>query len=118
MELNQAMLIKIGITMMMILLMVTFAIPLNQMSEKNDFQQMANNEIERFGGLTPDALAEITNYSNEHYNGRFKITTPASSKLNPFEKVNYTYSMSISPPFFSTTILTFDFPGQAVSLVK
>lgn len=118
MELNSAMLVKIAFTFFLIFFILTFAFALNQMGEKNDFQQMANLEIERHGGLTPTALEKIIQYSDVHFNGRFKVLSPTTEKVQIFEKVIYTYSMTITPLFFTTTALTFKFEGQTVSLVR
>lgn len=118
MELNQAMLMKIGFTMLMMTVILTFVFALNQMGEKNDFQQYANLEIERHGGLTTEAITNITQYSSNHFDGRFELTTAPTGKVGIFENVVYTYKMKIKPLFFVPTELTFDLEGQATSLVR
>lgn len=118
MELHQAMLMKIKITVLMVIIIVTFSVALIQMGEKNDFQQYANLQIERHGGLTAEAVTLINEYSSTNYNGRFVLTTAPTDKVQIFENVVYSYTMNIQPLFFDWDIISLNFQGQATSLVR
>lgn len=118
MELHQSFLMKVMFTFFLITIITVFVIALIQMGEKNDYQQYANLQIERHGGLTTEAVTIINQYSEDNYNGRFVITTTPSEKVPIFENVIYTYTMNIQPLIFDWDILTFNFEGQATSLVR
>lgn len=86
----------------------------------NSFKQQVNYQIERQGGLTETAVANINDYSDKYYHGAFQIE---SEQLN--EKVAYgdivdytvkgTFDIKIFP-IIPDVHLTFN--GTGVSQVR
>lgn len=118
MELHQALLMKVTMTIFMIAVIITFAVAIIQMGEKNDFQQYATLQIERHGGLTSEAISLINEYSTTNYNGRFVITSEPTGKVEIFDSIKYTYTMNIQPLLFDWDIISLNLEGHATSLVR
>jgi hypothetical protein len=88
-----------------------------QYGEKSDFKQYVNNSIERNGGITDTALTDIQNYSDEAFNGRFKMLS-TSDKKSYGEQLNYEFEMYITPIFMDFEIITIKDTGSASSKVR
>ncbi|GED65580.1 hypothetical protein [Lysinibacillus fusiformis] len=108
---------KIALTVVCTLFMLTIGAVVIQLGEKNDYQQYANNSIERFGGLTNEALTDIENYSNDNFNGRFVMQT-STGKKSYGEDILYKYQMIIKPVFMDFEVIKLNFKGSASSKVR
>lgn len=117
MDQGSAFLLKIWFMALLTVFLLMVAVVLFQISEKNDYQLYVNNEIERHGGLTTEALNNIKHYSDTHFNSRF--TMKSTSDKKPYgEVIPYVYELKITPLFFELDILTREFNGSAASKVR
>ncbi|WEA41769.1 hypothetical protein [Lysinibacillus fusiformis] len=96
---------------------LTVAGAIIQFGDKSDFKQYANFSIERNGGITDAALTDIQSYSDEYFNGRFKMLT-TSDRKSYGEQLNYEFEMYITPIFMDFEIITLKDTGSASSKVR
>lgn len=90
-----------------------------QLGELTTYKNHVSNTIERYGGLTELAINDLNTYSNEMYNGRFRIESPQLNESVPFgEIVDYTVIGKFTPVYLSFTEVEIPSSGQAVSLVR
>lgn len=90
-----------------------------QISDKNNYLQQVNYEIERQGGLTTEAVENLTSHSNEYYGGRYAVKSDQlNQKVGYGEIVNYTIEATISIDMFNLPSYHIEFPGSAVSQVR
>ena len=61
--------VKWFISFVIVSFVVTIIALMFQLNEVNSFHQEVNYQIERFGGLTPDALLELNYYAISNYEG-------------------------------------------------
>ncbi|WP_079707725.1 hypothetical protein [Paraliobacillus ryukyuensis] len=74
-----------------------------------DFKNYVDAEIERNGGLTDIAVSNINDYSDQHYLGRFEVSSLSGNDKKPFGgRIDYVVQGEFS-------ILFFDIPDQFVS---
>lgn len=117
MDQGSAFLLKIWFMALLTAFLLMIAVVLFQISEKNDYQLYVNNEIERHGGLTTEALSSIKHYSDTHFNGRFTMKSSSEKKAYG-EIVPYVFELKIKPIFFELDLLTREFTGSAASKVR
>lgn len=104
------------LSVMVLMALVVFGV---QANEINTYKNQVNYHIERYGGLTNQALIELTNYSDEVYNNRYRIESPQLNESVDFgETVNYTVVGTFKPIYFSDTAFEIPSSGSAVSLVR
>ena len=107
----------IGLFLMMIIFSTGFFC--YQVQDINSFKQQVNYQIERNGGLTPEALHGINNYSAKN-NKKYKVTSDKLNKRVKFgEQVDYTIEATIPVkllPMISD--VTLDFKGNGVSQIR
>ena len=108
---------KIVLTFLCIYCMLTVGAVLIQVGEKNDYKQYVNDSIERFGGLTTEAVTDIKSYSERNFDGRFEIKTTTEKKLYG-ESIPYTFEMTIKPVFMDFENFKISLNGLATSKVR
>lgn len=59
--------------MLLILALVSLSLFMKSLSDRSHYLSYAEDIIARYGGLTPAAVEILDTYSNEHYNGNFRI---------------------------------------------
>lgn len=74
---------------MLILLTLSIAILFKQIGDNDHFSKQTNAILSRTGGCNPAALAEIENYSNEFYSGRYKLTECNSPSVQYGSLITY-----------------------------
>lgn len=90
-----------------------------QVGEGTSYKNQVNHYIERYGGLTNQAIQELNTYSNEYYGGRFRIESPQINQSATFgEVVDYKIIGKFNPVYFSVGEIEIPWSGQAVSLVR
>lgn len=114
--------VRIFITFLSVMVLAGIGISLFQLQQTNHFKQYVNYEIERNGGLTSQAMQRINNYSQEHFNGRFKVQSSQGNQKYPYGSViEYKVVTDFNVPFLEK--LNIDTPtlvtsGAALSLVR
>lgn len=98
----------------------SFALYTYEVRETPNFRQHVNYQIERNGGLTEQAIENITLYSEEQYGGRYTISSPQMNQKVSFgETVEYTvtgvFEIKFVPGFAP---IEYDFPGTGQSLIR
>lgn len=63
------------ISILFVFAILVFFIFFYQMSETNRFQSYVNTQIERYAGLTPQAVENIEVYSEQNFGGRYSIAS-------------------------------------------
>jgi len=111
--------VKWFIGILLVLTLVGVGIFTYQLQDVNSFRQVVNNQIERNGGLTLEAVEQIQEHSNEFYRGRFVVTSPQLHERVTFGDVVY-YSIEATFPisFFPIPDVEMSFSGMAVSHVR
>ena len=90
-----------------------------ELSDVSNFKQQVNYTIERDGGLTQQAIREISTYAQEHSHGQYQIKSAQLGQKVPYGmSVGYeivcTYqTLFLSHPIFQQTV-----HGNAVSQVR
>ncbi len=101
---------------MLILSAATFLI---QVGDVNTFKQHVNYQIERQGGLTEEAVKEISDYSKDHYDSRFKVESELlNQKVDYGEIVNYEVVGSFKINAFNLPEIEIPSSGTGVSQVR
>lgn len=85
----------------------------------NEFKTYINYQIESNGGLTSKALDNIEKYNDEHYDGKFTITSPVENEKFPYGK-QVDYSLKTTYKFFFIPLgdQAISVKGSALSLVR
>lgn len=90
-----------------------------QISDYNSFKQQVNYQIERNGGLTKEALANINEYSDEYYNSRFRVESDRlGEKVSYGETVDYTIIGTFDGVIMPVPEFEIPFKGTGVSQVR
>lgn len=98
----------------------SFVLYTHQVRETPNFQQYVNYEIERNGGLTEQAVDNITQQAEKHYGGRYTISSPQlNQKVSYGETVEYTikgvFEIKFIPGFDP---IEQEWPGIGQSLIR
>lgn len=89
-----------------------------QVSSVNSYKQQVNYQIERKGGLTEEAIMELKNYSETHYNGSFAVKSNSANQQVAFgEIVDYEVVGTFKMIAFSNDIQA-TWKGSGVSMVR
>lgn len=110
---------KMYISMVLILFMLAMAIFIFQVQQSNHYKQYVNYQIERNGGLTADVIANINTYSDQHFNGVFKLDDSQVTGKQPFGTViEYRASSSLRILFFEFDSIMLPITGSATSMLR
>ena len=110
---------KMYISMVLIVLMIGLAIFMYEVNQSNNYKQYVNAQIERHGGLTLEAIEEINQYSQEHFNGNFTIDSSQATAKEPFGTVvNYTAYANFKILFLEFDNVQIPLNGSTTSLVR
>lgn len=105
--------------MLFVFLLLGVTIFLGQYTQSVDFKSYVNTVIQRDGGLTSTAQAEIEHYSNEHFNGRYSVMSLSGNDKKPYGSViNYQITGKIKLYFFNLPAQSVITRGATVSLVR
>lgn len=92
---------------------------LYEIQDVNTFKQQVNYQIERRGGLTPEAVAELDSYSRKAYQGRYSIESAQLNKHVEFgQKVDYKVVGKFPIKFINTKPIVVEFPNSGYSQVR
>lgn len=126
MEHSVSEIIKYFTTMLLILFLFGVAIMCKDMADINSFKNYVNIQIERNGGYTDKAKANIELKSKNDYSGLFELRKPDSTEKLQTAEVNYgdvvTYDIYADIPLPFTLDSDISIPinarGEAVSRTR
>lgn len=105
--------------MILMCFILSVAIFCYQIQEVNTFRQQVNYRIERRGGLTDEAMAEITEYTNDYYQGRYIVSSPQMGQKVRFgDAVSYEIVGEYPLLFVPMPNVFLTIEGQAISQVR
>lgn len=103
----------------LIMMFISLTLFFFQFGNINSFKQQVNYQIERQGGLTESAVANINQYSNEMYNGAFEIESDQLyEKVSYGETVDYVVKAKFDIKIFPVPDVNLKFGGTGVSQVR
>src|SRR5690554_6613495 len=88
-----------------------------QVSDNNKFSDEAGNIISRYGGTTQEAHEEINNFSQETFNGRYKVLSEDTSIYKYGEKIEFMIEGKIKVFFFEIPV-HLKYKGNTISKVR
>lgn len=110
---------KIFISIFMILSIASVSIFFINLNQAQDFKQMVNYQIERHGGLTTEAQTKIKNYSKDHFDNQFTVTSNSGTdKMEYGKEVSYTVNGKIKLLFITLPVQNIAIKGAAISMVR
>lgn len=126
MEHSVSEIIKYFTTMLLILFLFGVAIMCKDIADVNSFKNYVNIQIERNGGYTDKAKANIELKSKNNYGGLFEVRKPNSTEKLQTAEVNYgdvvTYDIHADIPLPFTLDAGISMPidarGEAVSRTR
>ena len=76
-------------------------------------------QIERNGGLTTNAMSNIDTYNEEHYKGKFTVTSDQMNQKLPYGSIiNYQIVGEYNILFFDFDTQSYPVNGSSISLVR
>lgn len=110
---------KMYITIFIIFSLFSVSMFFININQANDFKQYVNYQIERNGGLTPTAMGKINKYNDEHYNGRFTVSSATGSRQMQFgDEIDYTITGEYKFLFISLPAESIKIKGSAISMIR
>lgn len=111
--------VKWFIGLFLLFTLASFTLFAIDVSSVNNFKQQVNYEIERNGGLTSDAVANLEEYSETYYKGQFEVVSDQLYQKVEFgEAVDYTVEASIKIRLFPLADVPMSFAGTGISHVR
>lgn len=105
-------------TCVYVFMIAAFSILGYQVLTFSPYLQQVNYHIERRGGLTEEALSELSDVSKKKYGNWYTIeSSQAGEKVSFGETVDYTVKASY-PLLIASKKMTFDLPVSAQSISK
>lgn len=105
-----------ALSIMLIAMIGVFMININQ---TQDFKRYINTQVERQGGLTDEAMANIEEYNQTYYEGEYTVTSDMAGQKVPYgTEVNYEVTRTIDMAFEFYSIPPLTFEGSTVSLCR
>lgn len=102
-----------------VLLLISVGTFIFEFNATNSFKQYVNYQIEREGGLTPEALSIIETENNAYYGGRYTLSSPQlNQSINYGEKVKYTIDGTFQVVIFPIANIGLRWQGEATSLIR
>lgn len=84
-----------------------------------DFKNYVDGQLEKHGGLTAQAETNIDNYSNQYYQGRYKVKSLSGTGHLPYgETINYEIQGSVKVYFMDLPNQVTLKKGSTISLVR
>jgi hypothetical protein len=103
-----------------LLIVLSMTIILMNIQDVNTFKQSINYEIERYGGLTAEAVSEINRQSEENYKGHFKVESQQMGEKVAFGDI-VDYELNAEFPILLIPVIPsvkLTFHGSSVSYVR
>lgn len=112
-------LLKTILLAMMIGLLFSVTSMLVQVQDMNTFKQNVNYTIEREGGLTPTAVAQIKKESKDNYHDSFTISSAQMNQGLPYGTVvSYKITQTISVVYGDRITFDIEREGSSVSQIR
>ncbi|MGE1145697.1 hypothetical protein [Bacillus pumilus] len=110
---------KMYLFLLCILAILSVAIFFIQVNQINEYKQIVNYQIERNGGLTPEAISKLKDYDQKHFSGRFSIESPMlNQKVKYGDEVDYTVHSTFEILYFEIPNVKIPIKGSALSLTR
>lgn len=111
--------VKYYIFIFLTVCLVSLAIFFFEVSNVNSYKQQVNYEIERSGGLTPEVVEQLDEYSKTYYKGIFTISSDRlNQKVNYGETVDYMINGKFDIKILPLPDVNLSFKGTGVSQVR
>lgn len=111
--------VKWFIGLLLTMMIISISIFLFQVGNINSFKQEVNYQIERQGGLTETAVANINAHSEAYYGGQFTVQSDKlNQKVNYGETVDYIVTGEFEIRLFPMPNVTLEFGGSSLSQVR
>ncbi|MFB7304589.1 MULTISPECIES: hypothetical protein [Bacillati] len=111
--------VKWFIALFVIMMLVSLTLFFIELSSVNSFKQQVNYQIERQGGLTPSAMANINDYSKKYHKGNFTVTSDRLNKKVTYgEQVDYVVNGVFDIKILPIPDLEIQFKGTGVSQIR
>jgi len=111
--------VKWFVGLMLIMMMVAVALFSIQLSDVNSYKQQVNYQIERHGGLTKEAAANLKDYSEKQYQGALSVKSDQlNKKVNFGDVVDYQVVANLKIILFDLPDVKMEFHGSAISQVR
>lgn len=105
-----------AMSIMIIAMVGVFMININQ---TQDFKRYINTQIERHGGLTDEAMANIEDYNQTYYEGEYTLSSDlVGIKVSYGTEVDYEVTRTIDMAFDFYSIPPLTFEGSSVGLCR
>ncbi|MFT3657237.1 MULTISPECIES: hypothetical protein [Bacillus] len=118
-EQNASSIQNMVITGMLILAILCITGGIVPFTQAIEFKGYVNTQIERNGGLTPESERNISDYNQQHYQGRYKVVSNDGGQKKKFgENIDYTIKGKVQFDFFNLPPIQLNIKGSAVSLVR
>ncbi|MBP2098906.1 hypothetical protein [Enterococcus rivorum] len=89
------------------------------LSDVNNYKQRVNYTIERYGGLTDDALQELARYGEENTHAVYTVESPQLHEKVPFgETVTYAIQCEFQTPLLPVTVFSHTIKGSATAQIR
>lgn len=105
-----------GASILLIVIVGLFMININQ---TQDFKRYVNTQIERYGGLPEEAMANIEEYNQKYFEGEYTLTSDYVGQTVPYgTEVDYVVTRTIDMGTDRFSIPPLPFEGSTVSLCR
>lgn len=90
-----------------------------EVQQVNSFRAYVDSQIERNGGLTPNAIAKISTYNEKNYKGKFTINSDQmNQKLAYGSIINYQIVGKYKMLFLDFDTQSYPINGSSISLIR
>ena len=115
--------IMINVKLYIFAILTTFIVAISifcfEIQQVNSFRQYIDAQIERNGGLTTNAMRNIDTYNEEHYKGKFTVTSDQMNQKLPYGSIiNYQIVGEYNILFFDFDTQSYPVNGSSISLVR
>lgn len=87
--------------------------------QTQDFKNYVDGQLERHGGLTSVAASNISNFSDDYYQGRYSVTSLSGTGKKAYgEVIDYRISGTIDIVFMDIPNVLTSKNGSTISLVR
>lgn len=111
--------VKWFIFVILIMLIMSVGIFIFRLQDVNHYKQKVNQQIERKGGLTDEAIEVINEYASENLAGEYQLEGDQLNEHVRFgEPVEYQIKVTYPIEIFEIPDVTLTFSGSSVSQVR
>lgn len=114
-------LFKIFISIIMVCMLAMMTMYFISISNLKEYKHYVGLEIERNGGLTNEALENISNINEKYYKGQFSVEKDGNMSNDPQPYgtlVDYTVRGDVSFKLFFEVDQTIEMNGTAASMIR